>query len=210
MWASYDCYLSAARDILGLQLPVHEKYAFWEQAAIEGGYRWMHDEFCIVCDFPEILSVDGQYRPHGESGPSHRWRDGWSLWYWHGVAVDEQIIMRGDSQTLADIQGEKNVEKRRVRIERFAGVGTTAADGWRRYLIESGATVVDRRRNDIESTEEALFALGSTRVLVPTCKTGRLFAMEVPSDVQTCENAQGYLAGVGVSPLPDPIVIGRS
>lgn len=79
MWAAWECYLTSARDILGLRLPAHEKYDAWERAAIHGGYRYMHEEFCMVSDFPEVLEVDAQNRPHCDSGPSHRWRDGWSL-----------------------------------------------------------------------------------------------------------------------------------
>ena len=134
MWAGYDCYLSAARDILGLRLPEHEKYAPWEQAAIEGGFRVMHEEFSMVCDFPEILLRDDQARPHGESGPSHRWRDGWSLYHWHGVRVTEQVIMRPHEITVAQIKAEENAEVRRVMIERY---------GYDRYCVDAGLALVD-------------------------------------------------------------------
>jgi len=30
-------------------------------------------------------------------------------------------------------------------------------------------------------------------VLLPTCKTGRLFSLEVPSEIETCEQAQLWL-----------------
>src|SRR5690606_25305506 len=70
MWAGYDCYLTACRDILGLELREHEAYAYWEQAAIHGGFRVMHEEFCMVSDFPEAIRVDGRNLPHCETGPS--------------------------------------------------------------------------------------------------------------------------------------------
>jgi hypothetical protein len=129
MWAAWDCYLTAARDILGLRLPAHEAYAAWEQCAIEGGFRIMHEEFCMVSDFPERILADDQHRPHCDDGPSHRWRDGWSLWHIHGVRVTEQIVMRPDTLTIQQIRDEDNAEVRRVMIERF---------GQDRYITESG------------------------------------------------------------------------
>ena len=50
--AHYDCYLTAMRDILGLRLKEHENYKYWEEAAIHGTFRVMHEKFCIVADFP--------------------------------------------------------------------------------------------------------------------------------------------------------------
>lgn len=150
MWAAWPAYLSAFRDVLGLQLPAYEKFAPWEQAAIEGGYRWMHDEFCMVCDFPEILEVDERNRPHNASGPSHRWRDGWSLYYWHGVRVPEYVIERPHEITVALIDRETNAEVRRVMVERY---------GTARYLLDAGAKVISHDtagilyRKDVEDDE---------------------------------------------------------
>jgi hypothetical protein len=122
MWAPYDCYLTAARDILGLQLPIHEKYSAWEQCAIEGSFRFMHKDFCMVSDFPAVLKVDDRNRPHCEDGPSHQWRDGWSIYHWHGVRIpDEQIyiIDHPNQITASAIDKESNQEIKRVMIERF-------------------------------------------------------------------------------------------
>ena len=133
MWSSYDCYLTAFRDILGLKLAKYEKYAAWEQAALNGGFRIMHEEFCMVSDFPCRLRVDEENRPHCADGPSHEWRDGWRLYYWHGVRVNAQIIEAPQTLTPAQIDAETNAEVRRVMIDRF---------GARRYMEESGARVV--------------------------------------------------------------------
>jgi hypothetical protein len=114
-------------------LPVHEKFAAFEQAAIEGGLRFMHPEFCMVCDFPEVLLVDEQNRPHCADGPSHRWRDGWSLYYWHGVRLPEYIIERPHEITVELIDKEPNAEIKRVMIERY---------GMARYLHDGGAEVL--------------------------------------------------------------------
>jgi hypothetical protein len=138
MWSSWCCYLSAFRDVLGLRLPEHAQFAAWEACAVEGGFRVLHEEFCMVSDRPEVLTVDEDNRPHNASGPSHKWRDGWSLWHWHGVRIDEakrHIIEAPHLITVAEIEAETNSELRRIMIDRF---------GAARYLSESGAEVVEQ------------------------------------------------------------------
>jgi len=134
MWAAWDCYLTGARDVLGLQLPQHEAYSHWEQAAIHGGFRLMNPHFCMVCDFPEVLKTDSRNRPHCEDGPSHRWRDGWSLYHWHGLRVPAWIIEHPEQITVEKIDQEPNMEVRRVMVERF---------GLARYVKETGAECLD-------------------------------------------------------------------
>ncbi|MDE2022028.1 MAG: hypothetical protein KGI71_03955 [Patescibacteria group bacterium] len=137
MWSSYDCYLTACRDVLGLSLPEHEKFNAWEACAIEGGFRLMHDEFCMVSDRPEILKIDSENRPHCADGPSHRWRDGWALYHWHGLRIPENreyIIHSPGLITVEAIEAETNSEIRRVMMEKY---------GYERYMKECGAEVVD-------------------------------------------------------------------
>jgi len=139
MWAASDCYISAARDILGLDLPEHKNYAHWEQAAIHGGFRVMHPEFCMVCEFPETIEVDEQNRPHCETGPSHRWRDGWSLYHWHGVAVPAHWIENRANLDPNDVIKSKNVE------QRAAGA---AICGWPKMLSVLKAKIINDSGND--------------------------------------------------------------
>jgi len=105
-----------------------------------------------------------------------------------GVRVDEQIVMRPETQTVAQIESEPNMEVQRIRIERF---------GWPRYLSASGATVVDSSRNDIDGTREALMQTknGQRRLVCSCPSTAKMFAMHVPREIQTCEQAQLWLAG---------------
>jgi hypothetical protein len=146
----------------------------------------MHSEFCMVCDFPEILKVENNV-PHCTDGPSHRWRDGFSLWHIGGILVDEQIVMRPETQTVSQINNEQNADVKAIRIQRY---------GWVRYLEDIGAKCIHRRRNLVEGTVEALFDAGEFgRRLVATCPTWRVFSMGVPSSVDDCEQAQNWLAG---------------
>jgi hypothetical protein len=101
-----------------------------------------------------MLKVDGENRSHCADGPSHRWRDGWSLYHWHGTRIPpghEYIILAPEQITAAAIEGEKNTELRRVMIERY---------GEARYFVDSGATVVEELPAD-----HRIIGLRSARLL---------------------------------------------
>ena len=139
------------------------------------------------------LNDDGQLS--NENGMACRFADDWGVWVINNVTLDEQIIMRPETQTVEQIRNENNEEVKRIRIERY---------GWRRYLEEINATLVDERRNDIEGTKEFLFqADDDMRALLCMCpSTGKEFVLEVPPEVKTCREAQSWLS----SGLSDRII----
>jgi hypothetical protein len=187
MWGQWGgAYLSACRDILGLQLPIHEKYKAWEESVIDaGGFRWMHAEFCIVSDYPEILKKDDRNRPHCEDGPSHKWRDNWSLWYWHGVRVTQQIVEAPQTLTPKQIEDEPNAEIRRVMLERF---------GWERFLKETNAEQIHQDDIGILYRKEIKndVPLVMVRVINSTAEpdgTFKEYFLRVPANITTARGA---------------------
>lgn len=141
----------------------------------------------MLCDRPAVLNRNEAGRLHCEDGPAIAWRDGWALWHLNGVQVDEQIVLRPQTQTVEQIDLEQNQDNRSIRIERF---------GWPRYLKDSGSVCQHERKNEVEGTREALYRTpkGEQRLVV-TCPTGRLFALGLPPEVKTCEEAQHWLGG---------------
>jgi len=119
MWGQYDSYLTAMRDVIGLELPEHKKYKYWEESAIHGGFRFMHDKFCLVSDFPEFIRKNNENQPHSEYGPSHRWMDGWELYHLHGIrfekAMWEKIVKQ--TMTFGEIMAMENVDQRTVALK---------------------------------------------------------------------------------------------
>jgi hypothetical protein len=142
-WSGYVAYLSFFRHVAKLPLD-YSKFDHYEKAAIHGGPRYMHEQFCIVADRPEVLLVDEQNRPHCTTGPFCRWRDGSSLYAVHGVRVPWWVIECRDELTPVRIEAEGNAEVRRVMIDLY---------GQERYIRDSGAKLIhesgegnDRRR----------------------------------------------------------------
>jgi hypothetical protein len=158
MYVVDDCYLTAARDILGLNLPQNVAYSYWEQAATGGGFRWMHPKFCFVSELPEILRVNADNQPHAEFGPSHRWREGrsirrldgvrverwmaeWSLWHLNGVRVEQWMAEshpdRIDARRVLQIE---NVDQRREVIRRM---------GMERIVGQLKPMILDTERREV-------------------------------------------------------------
>ncbi len=166
---------------------------------------WLpHEKICWISDRHNVLNRDDRGRLHCDDGPALAYPDGWKIFSWHGVRLDEQIIMRPETQTIEQINDESNEEIKRIRIERL---------GWRRYLKTIGAEVIDSRRNDVECTREALMRAGTMKILVCHCpSTGKVFSMECDSQVQTCQAAQNFLwSGSRLAQRMDKLnLIGRS
>jgi hypothetical protein len=187
-WAAYDCYLTAMRDIIGLRLPEYEKYAAWERCSIAAPFRVLHEEFCIVSDFPEVLRIDDQNLPHCENGPSHRWRDGWSLYHWHGVSIPAEWIEDRASLTPQIALTWQNIEQRRAACEIL---------GWESILSELKARVINENDDPQVGTlvEVTLPDAGKERFLRVVCGTGRKFALPVPKEMKTAIQAQAWTYG---------------
>lgn len=190
-WSAWCSYLSFFRHVAKLDLPEYDRWQHYENAAIHGGPRVMHPDFCMISDRPEVLLVDDQNRPHCDSGPSHRWRDGWELWFVHGVRVDERIVMRPESLTADEILAEQNAEVRRVMLER-AGfdrvldrMGLVDSGSWTN--MEGVSETATLYRLDLADDEPLMVV----RVECPS--TGRVYLLRVDPD------AYGGLSGEGAA-----------
>ena len=131
-WASWPAAAEWYREVA--QLPIDwSAWMPWATLAEHSGPRYVHEKFCIISDFPEILKVDNANRPHCATGPFCRWRDGFALYAWHGIRVPAWIIEQPERITRDGINAEENAEIRRVMIDRY---------GFDRYLRESGAVEI--------------------------------------------------------------------
>ena len=80
----------------------------------------------MVCDRPALIQREqmaqrgwGSHRLHCADGPAIAWRDGYALYFWHGVRVPQDVIEQPELITAQRILGETNAEIRRVMLERM-------------------------------------------------------------------------------------------
>jgi len=90
-WAGWGSYISFFRDIAKLDLPEYQNWKHWEALELHSGIRIVHKDFCIISDRPEFIKMNEYNRPHCVDGPFKKYRDGWSLYYINGVAVDREL-----------------------------------------------------------------------------------------------------------------------
>lgn len=169
-----------------------ERFAAWAALARSCGLWWPSQYVCVVADRPAVLHVDAQRRLHAEEGPAMRFSDGYALWAWHGVRVSQQTIEQPISLDVATIQAEPNTERRRIMIERW---------GWEQYLEQTGATLRDVDTEPAGAPGLRGLYRGTDghdvlQVLVCCCaSTGRTYALQVPPEIDTCQQAAAWLAG---------------
>jgi hypothetical protein len=124
----------------------------------------LHRDFAMVSERPCVLRRDAGGRLHSDNGPAIAWRDGWSLYLWHGLRIPsshEWIIETPGRITPAAIEAERNSELRRVMLERF---------GFERYLAARGARLIaadqlhgrPRRLLEIDVAGETLLVIEVT------------------------------------------------
>jgi len=196
MWPVNDSFITAARDVLGAKLPNPEKYAPWEYLACHSGFRVVHEKFCIITDFPDILSVDRESRAHGENGPSHLWQDGYAIYSWHGTKVPDEWIKNKDTLSAATVLAEQNMEIRRAGIDIM---------GWNRILSDLGGHIVAEDAPEVGVLYDIFLPdAGERRLLKVRCGTGREFAVVVPNTCNTPLEAQSWLHGYQVSEFDLP------
>lgn len=142
-----------------------------------------YDLMCVVSRNPTRAKWEGDDL-HSEDGMAVQYPDGWGLWAIGGVVVDEQIVMRPDSQTIEQINSEENEEVKRIRITRY---------GWGEYLTKIDAEVLDTRHGEWVETLLKSRLDGITVLCTYDPSTGRPYSLEVDPNCKTCEEAQAYL-----------------
>ncbi len=136
------------------------------RAAAEAGIGalWATDTTLIVIPRP-MVHGDAADRFHREDGPAMEWT-GLRRFYWHGVEVDERIILDPGSMTVEEIDAEPNVERRRVMIERFGRDRYLETKPWmtihQTTINGSPVTLLQKNRTVLGSTLTCLRVRNAT------------------------------------------------
>lgn len=180
-------------------LPVSDRLEALIAAAVEVGWWWPTEDIAIVTERPTVISLDDQFRLHGEGGPAIRYADDYSLWAWHGTRVYREVIE--GSLTPEQILREPNAEIRRCAIEvmgwaefiergKFAQVGSAAPDpgnpGNQLFLYDLPEALY----------EEPVRVLLCTNGTIERDGTRRRFGLTVPANIDNPVAAAAWLSGV--------------
>jgi hypothetical protein len=100
------------------------------------GY-YLGDKEALVVRKPTLVELDAQGRLHSATGPCIQYRDGWSIYAWHGGHVPEKVILHPEHVTWEDLVGRQNGETRRAIRERL---------GFARFIELVGGNQIDTGR----------------------------------------------------------------
>lgn len=111
------------------------------EAAEAGAWFIIPLKHRVVVGTLPIVKVDEQNRLHSLDSSAMQWGNGTPHYFWHGVKVEENLVMHPDKMRLGQIMAATNAEIRRVMIERY---------GFDRYIhhggmVEANRTVVKGR-----------------------------------------------------------------
>lgn len=149
----WNCYFNQYQLELFIQFvdlaevqDIMKKYQIAEFVALTNscGWYWTFDKVCVLTERPTEFHTEqvnreltNEYQLHNEIGPAISYRDGWSIYAWHGVTVPDYVILDPGSISLKSIQRQRNIELRRILLERY---------GFERFIMDSGAIPVDADR----------------------------------------------------------------
>ena len=192
--ASWLAFYAFSRDVLGVKYDAEKSrhLNLWLEIAQSCCWWFPYDGVVLMSDRPESISWESDRKPprlHNATGPALKFRDGWSLYCWHGITVDRKIIEEPESITVAQINKEQNAEIRRCLIERYG-------DG--RYLEDAGAKVIDQHPKfgkllEIERPGDE--PLARVRVLNSTPEpdgTTKIYYLKVPPGMKSVVDAIGW------------------
>ncbi|HLB59027.1 MAG TPA: hypothetical protein VJL87_02950, partial [Bdellovibrionota bacterium] len=118
-WSAWVCFLSFFRHVAKLEID-YSKFDYLEKAAIHGGPRIMHPDFCMISDRPIFIKVDDRNRPHCLDGPFCKWRDGSQLFAIHGVKVPAKYCLtKAEDIKIEDVLSESNIEVRMIVLQKI-------------------------------------------------------------------------------------------
>jgi hypothetical protein len=190
-WASWCAYVSFFRDQMGWKDEVLERFEIDEALCKSCGWVWWHENVLAISDRPSELHRDQQGRLHAEKGPSIAYRDGWSLYHWHGVAIPPEWVT-GKPPSASEALTWSNIEQRRAACEIV---------GWNNVLKQLNAKVIDADSNVQIGTllEATIPDSGKERFLQVKCGTGREFCIPVPREMKTALQANSWTYGLAPS-----------
>ena len=189
-WAGFAAWVSYFRDVCGWENDALKKFEIGETIVKSCGWTWWHKNVLAISDRPHTIKRDDEGRLHCENGPSIAYRDGWSLYHWHGVSIPPAWVC-GEPPSAKEALTWANVEQRRAACEIL---------GWVKVLDQLNAKVIDKHESEEIGTllEADIPDSGKERFLRVRCGTGREFCLPVPREMKTALEANAW--GYGLDP----------
>lgn len=179
-WLSFYNYCQEV-----LELDVCNKLQGFMDLAKYCGWVSFYEDTVVFQHRPESIKLDDQNRLHSENGPAIRFRDGVSIYSWHGVRIPADWIENKANLSAETALTWENIEQRRAACEIL---------GWAKILDKLDAKVIDENEDEQIGTLLSVNIpdIGRENFLKVRCGTGRIFAIPVPPNMKTAEEANAW------------------
>ena len=177
-WLAFHDFMSSV-----LNIKASERLRPLMDLAKSCGWWAPYSDTVFFQDRPKTINFDNENRAHSETGPAIEYRDGFSVYCWHGTRVPGAWI-NGDLDAKTALKW-KNIEQRRAACEIL---------GWNNIISELDARVVDEGADMFigRLLEVDIPGSGKEKFLQVQCGTGRIFAFCVPKSMETALQANAW------------------
>jgi len=122
LWPAWTAWWTFFTEVCGLEIDERprEILSEYKVMATQCGPYSLHPDFAMVSDRPVFIRRNAAGRLHCSTGPAIEWRDGWNLYFWHGLRIPpshEWIVTHKERLRFETIALERNAELRRVMFE---------------------------------------------------------------------------------------------
>lgn len=151
---------------------------------------WSPFEHAVILqDRPCEIHFDDRNLSHCETGPAIKYRDGFSVYSWHGTRIPAEWIENKDNLPVEIALTWENVEQRRCACEII---------GWETVMKDLKTAVIDENKDPMIGTllDVDIPEIGTTRFLRVLCGTGRYFSVPVDPKNKTALEANSTSYGV--------------
>jgi hypothetical protein len=195
--ASWLSFYSYFKDVVGLECC--KKLNGLMDLAKHSGWANVYDDTVVFQHRPEVIKMDDENQLHCENGPAIRYRDGYSVYAWHGTRIPADWIEKKETLTAKIALTWENIEQRRAAAEIL---------GWTTILEELDCKIIDEDGDPEIGTliEADIPDIGKERFLKVKCGTNRIFWLPVPPDTKTAIEGQSWSWGLDVSEFKIPEV----
>lgn len=176
--------------------PLFQKWLPIAHALHHGAHCfWVGGDTIHVALRPRKATTDDQNRLHNERGPAFIWNSEMPEYWWHGVRVTERDVLRPESITAGEIRLARNVEYRRVLVERY---------GYDRYVRDMGGKRLNHQEGigtlwSCQGVEEEIRVVEVVNSTPEPDGSWKRYWLRVPPDVTSARQAVAWTFSVPVA-----------
>jgi hypothetical protein len=163
-------------------------------------FCWIVNGKAIMVERPSVYK-DTIGRFHRVDGPAVDWNNGEGLFYWSGVEVNSNLVLHPETITPRMIDNERNVEVRRVMIERF-GLDKYVSDFSEVVHKDHRGTLL--RKNQVN--DEPIVVVKVKNSSPEPDGTFKDYFIRVPPHINNASHAIAWTFGIEPEDYYDPMV----